>query len=198
MSRRSRRAPQPSKSSPAVQRRSASINYRSVVKALLLIFVAASLASVGIQEYRQRSQKAAAAGSAAPVPVRTAPAAMNDSQTVNAANPRKVIAYYFYTTVRCPACRNIQAFTQEALKQGFPEALRDGALEWRLINVQLPHNRHFIQQYQLFTKSVVITRVLDGKQVEWKNLERVWELTGQKNNFLKYIQAEVRAYLEKV
>jgi hypothetical protein len=36
----------------------------------------------------------------------------------------------------------------------------------------------------------------DGKQAEWKNLSRVWELVRRKDAFLRYVQDEVRAYLE--
>jgi hypothetical protein len=38
----------------------------------------------------------------------------------------------------------------------------------------------------------------DGKQAEWKNLRRVWELLNNKEAFLRYVQEEVRTYLEAV
>jgi hypothetical protein len=40
-------------------------------------------------------------------------------------------------------------------------------------------------------------RFKDGKQVERKNLAKVWELTGNKQAFLRYVQDEVRAYLRR-
>jgi hypothetical protein len=75
--------------------------------------------------------------------------------------------------------------------------LKDGRLEFRLVNIQLPENRHFIEGYQLFTKSLVLVRMKDGKQVEWTNLDRVWELTGNRDAFVGYVQQGVRGYLEK-
>jgi hypothetical protein len=65
------------------------------------------------------------------------------------------------------------------------------------VNVQLPENRHFINDYQLFTKSLVIVRIQNGYRVEWKNLEKVWELAGDKQAFLTYVQDEVGKYLRK-
>ena len=66
---------------------------------------------------------------------------------------------------------------------------------WRLVNLDEPANKHFIDDYQLYAKSVIIADVRDGEEVRWKNLMKVWQLTGDKALFMKYIQDEVRAYL---
>lgn len=111
-------------------------------------------------------------------------------------NPaRKVIAYYFHVTVRCVTCRTIESYSREAIEQGFGRELKDGTIEWRPVNVQQPENRHFIRDYQLFTRSLVLVRLRDGKQVEWRNLEKVWDLVGRRGEFLKYVQSNVKLYL---
>ncbi len=109
--------------------------------------------------------------------------------------PDRVVAYYFHVTVRCATCRKIESYSREAIEQGFAKDLQDGRLEWRPVNVQLPENRHFIRDYQLFTRSLVVVKIRGGKQVEYRNLEKVWDLVGDKAGFLKYVQANVRAYL---
>jgi len=167
------------------------VTYKSAVKLLLLVFVAASVVFLVLQESRQEDASVSAAGAPASA------AAAEPVESAKAESGQKVVAYYFYTTFRCPTCRKIEAFSDEALKQGFSDALRNGTLEWHPVNVQLPENRHFINDYQLFTKSLVIVRFKDGKQVERKNLAKVWELTGNKQAFLKYVQDEVRAYLRR-
>jgi hypothetical protein len=111
--------------------------------------------------------------------------------------PDRIIAYYLHTTYRCATCRSIEAYSREAIDTGFARELKDGRLEFRLVNIQLSENRHFIQDYQLFTKSLVLVRMKDGKQVEWTNLDRVWELTGNRDAFVAYVQQGVRGYLEK-
>ena len=93
-------------------------------------------------------------------------------------------------------CRTIEAYTKEAIDTGFPEALKDDRLEWQVIDVDEPANEHFIRDFQLVTRSVVIEEIADGKRTRWKNLQRVWELVRSKGVFLKYIQDETRAYLE--
>jgi hypothetical protein len=117
-----------------------------------------------------------------------------------AANPKsssslKVIAYYFHVTVRCITCRTIESYSKEAIDRGFPEELKKGVIEWRPVNVQLLENRHFIQDYRLFTRSLVLVKVKEGKQVEWRNLEKVWALVGDKEAFLRYVRANVTNYL---
>lgn len=109
--------------------------------------------------------------------------------------PVKIVAYYFHVSVRCVTCRAIEQYSREALEQGFREELKKGAIEWRPVNVQLLENRHFIQDYRLFTRSLVLVKMKDGKQVEWRNLDKVWELVGRKGEFLKYVQTNVKAYL---
>lgn len=65
----------------------------------------------------------------------------------------KVIAYYFHVTVRCITCRTIERYSKEAIDRRFPEELKKGVIEWRPVNVHLLENRHFIQDYLLFTRS---------------------------------------------
>lgn len=121
------------------------------------------------------------------------PAAGVGDSTTTAAH--KVIAYYFHSTARCTSCRKIEAYTHESILTNFDDDLQSGRLEWRVLNTDFKENRHFIKDYQLYTKSVVLVDLHDGKQIRWKNLSRVWELLGDKPAFLKYVQSEVNAYL---
>ncbi len=107
--------------------------------------------------------------------------------------PARVIAYYFHTTYRCVSCRNIEKYTREALESGFRGELEDGHLVWRVINVEEEGNEHFVKDYQLFTKSVVL---VDEQTGEWKNLPKVWQLLGDPNAFIRYIHTETETFLQ--
>jgi hypothetical protein len=109
----------------------------------------------------------------------------------------KVIAYYFHTNTRCSTCIKIEAYSKEAIEQGFPEELKKGTLEMRIVNYENPENRHFMQDYKLVSKSLVLVNMVDEKQTEWTNLKVVWQLTGRKDAFLNYVRKEVRGYLAK-
>jgi len=109
--------------------------------------------------------------------------------------PHKVIAYYFHTNTRCSTCVKIEQYSHEAIEQGFPEELKNGTLEMRVVNYEQPEHRHFIQDYKLVSKSLVLVNMVNGKQTKWTNLKLVWQLTGHKDAFLNYVRKEVRAYL---
>ena len=106
-----------------------------------------------------------------------------------------VVAIYFHGNVRCATCRKIESYADEAVQLGFPEALEEGALAWRVVNVDEADNAHFIQDFQLVTRSVVLAEYSEGKVVRWENLDRVWQLVRSKERFVDYIQSETREFL---
>jgi len=107
----------------------------------------------------------------------------------------RVIAYYFHTTYRCASCRAIEAYSREAIETAFAEQLKDGRLVWRTVNTEVKGNDHFVKDYNLYTKSLVLVNEVRGKPAQWKNLEKVWQLLQDKTRFLRYVQDETRAYL---
>jgi hypothetical protein len=109
--------------------------------------------------------------------------------------PHRVLAYYFHTTYRCASCRKIEAYAREAIETGFSDALSDGRLVWQVVNVETKGNEHFVEDYRLYTKSVVLVDQRSGREDEWKNLEMVWQLLGNKQKFMDYVQTETRDYL---
>jgi hypothetical protein len=109
----------------------------------------------------------------------------------------KVIAYYFHTNTRCSTCIKIEEYSHEAIEKGFPNELKNGTLEMRVINYEQPENKHFLKDYKLVSKSLILANMVNGKQTKWTNLKMVWQLTGNKDDFLKYVRKEVRSYLAK-
>ena len=106
-----------------------------------------------------------------------------------------VVAFYFHGNVRCATCKKIEAYADEAVHSGFPEALEEGALAWRVVNIDDEGNRHFIQDFQLVTRSVVLAEIRGGKVVRWQNLDKVWQLVRDKERFVDYIQGETGDFL---
>ncbi|MBN2319973.1 MAG: hypothetical protein JXR49_12880 [Acidobacteria bacterium] len=109
----------------------------------------------------------------------------------------KVVAYYFHTNTRCDTCRKIEAYSKEAIQEGFKTELQNGTMELRIVNYEEPENRHYIKDYKLVSKSLILVNVVDGKQTEWTNLKLVWTLVKNKEAFLNYVRGEVRDYLAK-
>jgi len=104
--------------------------------------------------------------------------------------------YYFHRTVRCPSCEKIEALTQKTVQETFADELATGKIRWRVINIDKPQNKHFEDDYQLPSQSVVLSEERDGKEVRWKNLDKVWDLLDDDAGFDRYMQDEIRAFTQ--
>lgn len=109
-----------------------------------------------------------------------------------------VIAYYFHGNYRCISCRTIEQYSREAIEQNFLYQLEKKKLNFKVINIDLPENQHFIQDYQLYTRSLIVAEFKNGKQVAWKNLTKVWEYLDDRDKFHEYVRSEIQKSLEKM
>jgi len=169
-----------------------------IVKYKLLVLVLAIAFTIVAGSVWHKDDQYAAGLSDTPVVsgsvVKPAPdSSANEGQTKNQA---KLIAYYYHGNVRCATCRRIEAYTKEAIDSAFADQLKSGALEWHVVNIDSAQNKHFVDDYQLYTRSVVLANLRDGKQVRWKNLDKIWTLVRNKPEFAKYIQSEVKLFLD--
>jgi hypothetical protein len=103
-----------------------------------------------------------------------------------------VVVYYFHATTRCATCRTIEAYAHETVASRFAADLEARRLEWRAVNVDEPANRHFIRDFQLYTRSVVVADARDPRR--YKVLDRVWQLVRNKPAFQAYVEQEIRAF----
>ncbi len=108
----------------------------------------------------------------------------------------ETIVYYFHGNARCATCKTIEAYADEAVHAAFAGELEDGALEWRVVNIDEPENRHFIQDFELVTRSVVLAEYHGGKVVRFESLDKVWQLVRDKERFVDYVQSQTKAFLE--
>lgn len=125
------------------------------------------------------------------------PEAACNFQGASCDSNNKVIAYYFHGTHRCTTCLTIERYSREAIEKYFSKQLQDGRLEFRPLNVEEPENRHYIQDYQLYTRSLVITLRKDDKEIEWKNLMDVWSYVRDKDKFYQYVKDETERFLKE-
>lgn len=111
-------------------------------------------------------------------------------------NSGKVIAYYFHGSFRCYTCTNMEKFSREAIDANFKDALASGKLEFKAVNVEERGNEHFVNDYKLYTKSLILSLVKDGKEVKSKNLDKIWQLAGNKQRFIEYVTSEASAFMK--
>ncbi|MFH1702921.1 MAG: nitrophenyl compound nitroreductase subunit ArsF family protein [Nitrospirota bacterium] len=125
------------------------------------------------------------------------PEAACNFQGASCDSNNKVIAYYFHGTNRCTTCRTIERYSKEAIDRYFAQELKNGKLDFKPINVDEPENRHYIQDYQLYTRSLVLALYKDDKQLKWKNLSEVWSYVRDQEKFYQYVKDETERFLQE-
>lgn len=109
-----------------------------------------------------------------------------------------VKVYYFHGDFRCSKCHKLEQYSKEAIENNFKAELASGKLEFKVINTDEKGNEHFLNDYQLYTKSLVISLVKGGKEDKYKNLTKIWEYVQDKQEFFDYVKEEIAAYLKEL
>lgn len=110
----------------------------------------------------------------------------------------RVIAYYFHGNFRCVNCYNMEKWTRQTIESSFKKEIDSGKLVFHIINTDTRENEHYMTDYQLYTKSVVLALIKDGKEVRYENLIKVWDYLGSEEGFCRYIKSEIERYLKEV
>lgn len=123
--------------------------------------------------------------------------AANSPQMANPSQQQtKTVVYYFHGNMRCSSCKKIEAYTKEAIQSGFAEALRNGTLEVKVINLEAPGNDHYVQDFQIYSRSVVLERLTGDTQQAWTNLDQIGRLIRNKTAFMEYVQQQTLAMMK--
>lgn len=105
----------------------------------------------------------------------------------------QAVVYYFHTNYRCATCMKFETYTRSELATDFAKPLADGTVLFCVVNVEEPGNEHFVDDYALKTKSIVL--VAPGGKPRWKNLDRIWDEVGSEAGFKRYLQTELQNFL---
>lgn len=118
----------------------------------------------------------------------------------NAENKAKKKNYvkiiYFHGEFRCHTCLQIESFIKETIQTRFSKEVKDGLTVLEIINFDEKNNTHYLDKYNLYNQTLIISRYENGKEKEWKSCEDIWKLTGNKVKFMEYVTKEVKDYLK--
>jgi len=126
---------------------------KKIITILLLIFVAGSVLYVIDRETKT-----------------AVPATVTEKVSSN-----ELKVYYFHGTKRCMTCNTIEQLARET-------AEKYKNVKFISVNVEEPQNEHFVRDFQLVSRSVVMER--NGK---FERFDRVWELVRRPDDFKKYL-----------
>lgn len=156
---------------------------KQIIRSILLIAALGSLAIWAGREFKKSQAYAAAETQTAPV------------ETLPAVEGPQVVMTYFLIGTRCVSCKKIEALARETAEQDFAAELASNKLVFRVIDTGEPANRHYLSDYKLTSKTVVISRRIDGKETAWKDMEKVWDHLDDPEAYHAYLGAQIRDYL---
>jgi hypothetical protein len=107
-----------------------------------------------------------------------------------------VMVYYFHGNTRCPTCRSIEAQAHETVESDFASQVESGQVVWKVLNYEEPAGTELSKQFEIQMPVVVLARMHAGQTEDWKRLDEVWALVGDKPAFAEYIRNEVRRMLD--
>ena len=108
----------------------------------------------------------------------------------------RVVAMYFHRTQRCPTCLKMGSYTEEAVKKGYPKQVKDGSVEFHYVDFQNKKNAAVTKAYKVSGPALIVAKVKENKVKEYRNLKDIWTKVREKDEFLKYVQKGIEAYLK--
>jgi hypothetical protein len=112
--------------------------------------------------------------------------------------PDVIQVTYFSSDVRCATCVRIERLTRETVEKNFAPEIASGRIVLQTINLDGPGNEHFVQDYQLISKTVIVSDRAKGHEVGWENLQEVWSKQKDEQAFETYVADAVRRHLGSV
>ena len=157
---------------------------KQFITAALLLFVGVSLfvAFADVAGWRQAaSEEGAATEGQSEIP------SLIDSDAKT-----RFTAIYFHAKHRCPTCETIEAYARDALSS----EIEQGNIAWKIADYTAEKNKPIVEQCEVFTSTVVLLDVQDGKVIRWRNLEDVWNYTSDKTAFTSFMNESWTTFKE--
>jgi hypothetical protein len=102
----------------------------------------------------------------------------------------QIVAFYFHGTKRCASCSRIESLTRAAL-----QAETDAAtVVIRSVNVDEPANAHYVEDFQLAMRTVVLAEEAGGAIRRWQRLDACWDRLGDPADFTAYVQRSLAGF----
>ena len=106
----------------------------------------------------------------------------------------KLEVYYFHRTARCYSCNALAQRTSSLINERYSRQVRDGKIDFRQLNVELPENKEIARKFKASGSSLFINRITGGQD----NIEQdvnVWRLLNNEASFNKYLGDKIDSYL---
>ena len=111
-------------------------------------------------------------------------------------NNSTIEVIYFHATMRCNGCMTIENYTQKSLNSNFGNEIKNGKILLKSIDFQQTENEHFAEKYKFDSQELILSKKVDGKEVKWKKLDKIWDYSDNYNKYQQYIKKEIKKFLK--
>ena len=73
-----------------------------------------------------------------------------------------------------------------------------GVVVFQIVNIEEDATRHFVNDFQLTNRSVVMLTRQNGKDLQWRRLDKVWEKISDDDAYKGYISENLAACLQEL
>jgi len=138
--------------------------------------------------------------------------------SVNAAGRNKVLpkdridVYYLHNTFRCLSCNTIESLTKAAIFGGkgvnqkyknsievkpvYKDQVAKNLITFNSVNIDEKKNKHLLKDLKAESKFPVLVKIKNGKVVKTELLDEVWDLMGDNQKFIEYIQQKLNEFMK--
>lgn len=106
----------------------------------------------------------------------------------------KIQVYEFHSTNRCYSCITMGQYIKDTLEESFQPELRDGKIDFREINVDLPENKDLATKFKAAGTSLFFNPIIDGQDNIQEEVQ-AWRLLGNKKAFSDYLVKKIRGMI---
>ncbi|MBU1089691.1 hypothetical protein KKF38_02775 [Patescibacteria group bacterium] len=106
----------------------------------------------------------------------------------------KIEVFYFHRTQRCYSCNTLGQYVKETIEQRFSEEIKNGRINFREINVDLPENKNVAVKFQASGSSLFINAIHDEQDNISQDVN-VWRLLRDESQFKNYLANKINSLL---
>ncbi|MEI6587528.1 MAG: nitrophenyl compound nitroreductase subunit ArsF family protein [Candidatus Moraniibacteriota bacterium] len=119
-----------------------------------------------------------------------------ENMSVQSKSADKVQVFLFHSTQRCVTCIAIGKLAGETVSEFFQSELRDGKIEFREINIDLPENKELAQKFKATGSALYLNAITAGADNIFQDT-KVWQLTTNGTQFKSYLKDKINNYFGK-
>jgi hypothetical protein len=105
---------------------------------------------------------------------------------------------YFHRIPSCDTCLLMTQYTYETIEQRFGDEVKQKIIVFRYMNFEEEQNTDLVEKLGIKVPMLAVIKINDGKMEKAKLARKVWILAAEKDEFIDYVEKEIKLYTEEL